>query len=364
MAEVLKIKRNTKAQKVRREIIDRINRGIYTGKLPGVNQLAADFDVNPLTISKVLRNLSESGLIYQQERIGTFVGRKRRIGFLILQGGGQQQGIHAHLSSYNKIINGCTEIIEPEHLTLHTLVASPDETESIEQLKREVDAMVISTAGNVNEESLELTAGTPRIRVLGNYQEVGEYPQITYNNEVIGKLAADYLLQTGCRRFVVFGPQPDGIFASRYRNFSARIRKAGHEVTEIPLDPYYLPFTDYMAQGRKKLGEVLSSNSKTGIFVPADVVCNPLYQIIYRLGLEPEMFTIIGCDNNDYHLHGLFPRPVAIDIRMEDIGRDAARFLLDIINGKRAVDDCDKIIKTPELVLPSSIVYSPAGYEL
>ena len=63
-------------------------------------------------------------------------------------------------------------------------------------------------------------------------------------------------------------------------------------------------------------------------------------------------------------MHGLYPRPVAIDIRMEDIGRDAAHVLLEIINGRRPADDCDKIIKTPELVIPSSFVRSAAGYEL
>lgn len=357
-------RRRTKAARVQQEIIERINSGIYLGKLPGVNQLAQEFAVNPLTISKVLRNLSELGLVYQRERIGTFVGRKRRIGFLIFKSDRDRQGNPDHLISYYKIIRGCARVMEPEHLTLHSLVAASNEVEAIEQLKREVDALVFSTAGSVSEEELAITAGVPRVRVLGDYRQRSGYPQITYDNDAIGPLAAEYLVRCGCRRFITFGPLPENLNASRYRSFAARVAEFGHRVTELPLDPYFLPFSEYMEQGRRKLAPALESREPTGIFVPNDLACTPLYQIIYQLGRNPAEFTIVGCDNNDFHLHGLYPRPVAIDIRMEDIGRDAAHVLLEIINGRRPADDCDKIIKTPELVIPSSLVCSAAGYEL
>lgn len=259
-------RRRTKAARVQQEIIERINSGIYLGKLPGVNQLAQEFAVNPLTISKVLRNLSELGLVYQRERIGTFVGRKRRIGFLIFKSDRDRQGNPDHLISYYKIIRGCARVMEPEHLTLHSLVAASNEVEAIEQLKREVDALVFSTAGSVSEEELAITAGVPRVRVLGDYRQRSGYPQITYDNDAIGPLAAEYLVRCGCRRFITFGPLPENLNESRYRSFALRVAEFGHRVTELPLDPYFLPFSEYMEQGRRQLAPALESRGADGDF--------------------------------------------------------------------------------------------------
>ena len=180
--------------------------------------------------------------MYQRERIGTFVGRKRRIGFLIFKSDRDRQGNPDHLISYYKIIRGCARVMEPEHLTLHSLVAASNEVEAIEQWKRAVDARVFSTAGSVSEEELAITAGVPRVRVLGDYQQRSGYPQITYDNDAIGPLAAEYLVRCGCRRFITFGPLPENLNASRYRSFAARVAEFGHRVTELPLDPYFLPF--------------------------------------------------------------------------------------------------------------------------
>ena len=55
-----------------RVLRNRIVRGVYTGKLPGLRTLAAELGSNPKTVQLALVQLQAAGMVHRQERKGTF----------------------------------------------------------------------------------------------------------------------------------------------------------------------------------------------------------------------------------------------------------------------------------------------------
>ena len=60
----------------------KIRRGHYGSMLPGVQQLARDFDVNFMTVNKAVNMLVDENLLYRIPNKGTFVRRTYRIALI------------------------------------------------------------------------------------------------------------------------------------------------------------------------------------------------------------------------------------------------------------------------------------------
>ncbi len=355
-------KPRTKFDSVRDEITARINSGIYSGKLPGVHQLGKELSVNPLTVSKVLNELEDNGLIKKYERVGTFVNRKRRIGLLIFSEKHHGNHFLGGNSIFDKIINGISTELEPRHYTLHTCVASPKHVSFINQLKREVDGLIIVRSGHIDDKDFAIFSDIPWILGMGEYNNTLKATMITYNNDVIGRMAADYLVEQKCSQFIYYGYEKGSIFGCRWESFMARLSSHGFKAEKVFVNPYEQTLKDFFADSCRQLEPLLKTRKPLGIFLPSDISGQVLYQILYKYGRSPLEDKIIGCDNNTFNLHGMYPYPPSIDIRMWDIGKKAAETLLKIITGEVA-DSHERIILMPELYFAPDH-YSLAGWEL
>lgn len=353
----------TKYDLVYDEITDHINSGVFSGKLPGVNQLAKDFSVNPLTVSKVLNDLEEQGVVRKLERVGTFVNRKRRVGLLIYNATHQGSHFISGTSIFDKIVRGVAASLEPLFYSMHVCVAAPSHTEFLEKLKREVDGLIIVRAGQIDEQDFAIFSDIPWVLVLGScYAEPLQAAHITYNNDVIGRMAADYLLEQNCDQYIYYGFHRGNVFSCRWESFLGRVMARGKQASCAAVDPYSLPVGDFFQRSAEVLGPMIQKGGKIGIFLPSDIVCIPLYQLLYKFGSSPEEIKLISCDNNDYNLHGLHPRPSSIDIRMFDIGSRAAEALHSKITGISCRPN-EQVILMPELHHPED-QQSLAGWRI
>ena len=143
-----------------------------------------------------------------------------------------------------------------------------------------------------------------------------------------------------CKHFIYLGGNDKKIFQERFLEFSNRLKDFEYQSESI--------FASYEMEVNE-LAELLKENiqkmyfgPETGIFIVADRYAIVLYQILYSLGIHPERdIKIISCDNNDYHLRGLFPRPPVVDIKMDTIGNLAAEMLVKLIS-QRNMDGLEK----------------------
>ncbi len=357
-------KRKSKYNTVYDEISNRIYSGVYSERIPGINQLGKELNVNPLTVNKVLKDMENNGLIKRYERIGTFVTRKRRVGLLIYFS--EHQGNHFLNSSsiFHNIIDGMSSALEKEYYSLQACIAAPRHVDFINQLKREVDGLVIVRSGTIRDEDFEIFSDIPWVLAMGEYNSALNTSMITYNNDVIGRMAADYLLEQNCREFIFYGFKGGPLFACRWEGFTGRLSGRGFTANSVFINPYQQTARDVFHDSCRQLKPFMTKSriDQLGIFLPADLSCHLLYQILYKFGGSPERTKVICCDNNSFNLHGLYPYPVSIDIRMKDIGQKAVECLLRNI-GSEGKQEKEQVILMPELVFPDDH-HSLAGWRL
>ena len=191
----------------------------------------------------------------------------------------------------------------------------------------------------------------PVVRVLGPVGEPCEHDLVTYNNSLVGKLAADKLIEQGCKEF---------IWVAGFDNFLAKERFFGFQnaiKTIIPKATIHevVNFTSDVAELLKKIKK--SENKKIGIFAVNDEVAHSFYSGLMGLGIMTHLkdFVLIGCDNRPESLKLYDIKPYTIDLRLDKIGKIAVE---KIVNRKPYsiynpnTYEPETILVTPKLITP------------
>ena len=146
----------------------------------------------------------------------------------------------------------------------------------------------------------------------------------------IGTKAADHLLRRGFRHFAYYGQSAGFYFSERRRAaFSAWIERAGYHVTccnrdEKPDLPTWLS------------GQPLP----LGLMVSTDDCAADCYAAAREAGLSiPEDLAIIGVGNDELICDFATPPLSSVGMNTEHAGYEAARALVDMIDGKEPGDD-------------------------
>jgi DNA-binding LacI/PurR family transcriptional regulator len=328
-------KPESKHDKIARSIASKISSGVYVGQLPGVAVLAGEFKANPITIRKALQSLEKADLIEKRERVGSFVKYKKRLALVSLNLN-KEQG--AHELSNNTIFAPLQQGIEQElaknnySLLLH--MANSENQDFFTKLKNEVDGCLIIAGGSPTPEDFNLLQDLPWVRVMGQPIDC-EAPQITYDNSKIGPIAAQYLIDQRCQRFVYFGHSNSALFKERLNSFKQTVETAGGEFIHVYADIATMKVGDILNAARTGFTEIFKDKTlKTGIHISADIFAVAVYQALYGAGLEPGIdVPVISCNNNPQLLHGLHPRPPSIDICMPEIGSRGIQVLMELISG-------------------------------
>ena len=320
-------KPENKHDKIAGEIEKTIHDGIYRGQLPAVAVLAEKFEANPITIRKALNSLEKVGLIEKRERIGSFVKHMKRLAVISNQSSEKTAEHSLNTNTiYAPLLKGIESEAMRENHSLIQLVYSYDKNFDA-KLKNEVDGCICQT-------ECPAIKGLPMIQVMGlpNHNDI---PQITYDNSVVGTMAAEYLTERDCQRFIYFGHANSPLFAERMGYFKRKVEAAGKEFIHIYTDIVTMNAGEILEVAKTRLSEIFKNKSiRTGIHISADIFAVAVYQALYGAGLEPVTnVPVISCNNNHQLLHGVHPCPPSIDIRMTEIGEQSVKTLLKILSG-------------------------------
>jgi DNA-binding LacI/PurR family transcriptional regulator len=152
----------------------------------------------------------------------------------------------------------------------------------------------------------------------------------TYNSYGAGRVAAEYLWESGCRIGACIGGVERGVPAIRMQGFDDAFTTLGGKVApraDINLFPEsHLPDEAAMLKTVKFL---LKHKPKIdGIFVTADMLAPLLYRVLGKLDIQPQKdIKIVTCNNERPYLAGLKPEPAVVDIHGEMIGAEAVKLL-------------------------------------
>jgi len=185
------------------------------------------------------------------------------------------------------------------------------------------------------------------------------FDHVLVNNAQVGRIAARYLLEAGCRNLAYLNNDAGHTsFAPRLKVFQEETGSAGARLRTYELPDRDLPEADYWTTLRLRadftelIDRMLADGGMPdGIHVPTDQQAATLHALLRERGLGEGLVTI-SCNNDVPWLSTIHPRPATIDMRGEEIGRQALGRLLERIENPGG--DFTVTLVTPRLVLPES----------
>jgi LacI family transcriptional regulator len=318
-------KTEVKYTRVAADLQARIAGGVYTEALPGVKQLAKEFDVNFMTVDKAIRKLEEQGLVYRIARKGTYVKRMRNIAFCYE---GQEAGDFLD-SVFSPMVLAAQRYLSRHGCPMFIESRMSLKNNSVGILANRIDGMIFSH--RIPEEVVNGgTARLPLVRVLAEADEL-PYDHVTYDNASPGTVAAQWLLDQGHCHVAYVGDQLPICFVERFETFTQTIEEGGGRVTYSPYEAH--TWEPRFENIRRQMDDVFGRDvPPTAIFCPSDNEIGMIYDSLYRLGLKPmQDIVVVSCNYDRRLLEFCDPPPVSVDIHLEEIGRLAAKRLLERI---------------------------------
>ena len=204
------------------------------------------------------------------------------------------------------------------------------EKESIRMLSRmNADGIILMT--NNEEIDAEIKAcSIPVVAVDRRTHADGEAAFVEADHYEGGKLAAEHLIQCGCRNIVnISGPQKYSSARDRYRGYVDICKQYNREVRNLECEYSF-------RQGLLVAEEILEKYPDVdGIISCNDMVAISVYKVLRRHGCRvPQDVQIIGFDNVALS-HLMTPELTTIQQPVADMGRTAVQCIIDCVAGNK-----------------------------
>ncbi len=244
----------------------------------------------------------------------------------------ERPGVYATVTSVEKVLRR-----RGLSMLLATAVNLRDVPPAI--IERQADGLLI--VGEARDTLPAAYRSLPAVWLLSSHTRLHTWADHVFpDNDAVGFIAAEYLIKRGHRlaAFVNDQPKHPG-FEERGRSFEYHAQAHGLKVqmyisapnadqeAAAAEDPWGLACA---SQQVHLADQLLNVNPRpTSLFVPTDEQAIRLYPLLEERGLRlGEDVEVISCDNQDFWLRQLEPRPVSIDLNFEMIGQRAVEQLL------------------------------------
>lgn len=258
-------------------------------------------------------------------------GRINRIA--LVHAGLTRSAIHSPV--YMDVLRGVEESVSSAGTTLILRHVPRDQQRNTGLFPLRVDGVIIF--GTAIDAGMAAYLSTfPCVGVMGSAGEGQNWDRVTYTNEPIGRIAAEFLRGHGHdRAAVISAADNEPVFRERANVFTSTWARMGGKKVHRLVDAALL-VDDTHAQWidpdrlRDDLDALLSvKHPPTGLFLVSDMLAGPVQAELLRRGLVPGRdIDLIACNNERLLLDPLHPRPATIDIHAGDIGQRAAVQLL------------------------------------
>lgn len=315
--------------------------------------------VNPEIAAQVKKAAEE--LKYTPQRVRSKTNKPERElkgGTIAVVSVGQESSGWFEVPVIAGSISAFSRIATQNGLSL-TITEMPEPDEVSPALKRkDVVGAIAFVSGALHEKALTKLAQTiPTVRVLGGQFAPPEIDHVTVNNNAIGYLAAQHLLEQGCRKLAFLTVAPSWYFlrlrAHGFAVGAAEMTSGTHPEhsgprTIIEIDPAD-GGTGADFNKVPKLIDILLASGCDGVFVPRDEETVAVYRELNRRGIVVgKDIKVVSCDNDAVRLSILDPRPPSIDLGVREIAHNAYRRLSWRIRHPHA--PAVRILVTPRLI--------------
>lgn len=208
------------------------------------------------------------------------------------------------------------------------------EEEYIKLLRRKrVDGLVIATATLDDPHLLELQRFRIPFVLVSRLAEKVEAPFVVVDDRKGGRLAVEHLVSLGHKKIGFIGG-PANVHSSLERMQAYREVLAEYK---LPFYRKWVTFASFTQEAGRTIGKVMLSakDRPTAIFAANDLIALGVMEAAEDLGLRiPEDLSLVGYNNIAY---AALPRIQLTTVAqpMREMGRIAAEFVIDVLEGKR-----------------------------
>jgi len=183
---------------------------------------------------------------------------------------------------------------------------------------------------------------------------------VVIDNARCGYLATEHLIRQGCRRIaIITADLKRTVYKQRYSGFREALHSYGIDFSKELL----VTADDTEDSGILAAQKVLQMDaSPDGLFITNDLTAVQSMNTLNEAGIRvPQDIAIVGF-NNDPVGRLITPALTTIDYPGFQIGKTAASTLLEILSGKRTIQQRTTSFVPPELIIRNSSLKSRAGY--
>jgi LacI family transcriptional regulator len=184
----------------------------------------------------------------------------------------------------------------------------------------------------------------PIINISGTMSKT-PIPRVSLDNGLVGRLAAEHLIERGFREFAYFGLLDVAYSAVRQREFEARLAAAGYRSTALLMPPTYRAKGLHWRDDQRKLVKWLGSlPTPIGLFAVTDYRAQQVLDACRQLEVRvPQQVAVVGVDNEEVICAHVQPQLSSVARNNQQEGYHAAAMLDRLIHGK-AVDALEEMI--------------------
>ncbi|MEA2067970.1 MAG: DNA-binding transcriptional regulator, partial [Verrucomicrobiota bacterium] len=190
---------------------------------------------------------------------------------------------------------------------------------------------IIAPVYSQNHLNMLIRKGIPVVNTADTNLEL-PFPTIHFDDEAIGRMAAEHLLQHKLDRFAFIGPKEFGYSTLRCESYAAMLKGQGAPCTKCwirPVTPTSMQLLDdswiednYYIDALKQL------EPPVGIFAANDQVGYGILRACRQLGLRsPEDICLVAVDDDELLCNMAWPNLSSIALAADDFGYRAAKML-------------------------------------
>ncbi|NOU92982.1 substrate-binding domain-containing protein [Paenibacillus sp. LMG 31456] len=332
-------------------------------KIGTENDIMEIFDVSRHTVRQAIGDLEKEGWIYRWQGKGTFCADQSKrskshsyktIGVITTYiseyiFSSIIRGIESYLSStdYMFILTSTNNNIEKEKKCIDSILA------------RNVDAIIVEPTKsaiynpNINYYLNMETNNIPYVMLNALYPQL-QAPSLTMDEEQGGYIATEHLIQLGHKKIIGIFKADDLQGVNRMNGF---IR--AHRAHNVPIIPGLIISYNTEDPREKIQNEIihLFNNHKydiTAIFSYNDAIALYIINFFRELNINvPEDVSVVGYDDS-YLAEMSEVKLTSVIHPKRTMGLDAAKLIVDLIEGKQQGSQLQSVIYKPELVVRTS----------
>jgi DNA-binding LacI/PurR family transcriptional regulator len=308
--------------------------------LPSEPALCRKFHISRNTIRQAIGNLINEGLIYNEHGKGTFVASSRRtantpyfhqeIGIVMSNVDQLKQPF------FGEYLRGIQEEIDLHKSSIH-LIFTRESSKGEVNLSREQDVMGLILISHQIDDNYILSLQSQRIPFVWfpSYKINRKVPYIYLDKTQGMYLSVEHLVKLGHRHIGYIAGSLGQVkdYEEKLQGFLSAMKEF-----RVKVNKNWIQDGEYTQSGAEQAVKNIFSQKSlpTALIVANDVMAISVINTLNHLGKKtPQDVSIIGFDDiADASL--MTPSLTTIHVPMIRMGREAARILFDMINGKES----------------------------